>query len=242
MAGTGGEPNGFKQFDIISNHHFNVVSKSGGGVCFGNKVHHKIMQEWKILEKHLPDFIYVRIYETRIDLLRAIIVGAAGIPYHDTLFLFNITFPSNYPTHPPHVYYHSFGNRVNPNLYDSGPPKNFEALVSKHLRQKANVILRVCVAYANGRMAVGYYNEGHANGAGLARKVRKKFRKSVKLLYPQLFEGFRSNGACLEGLAENLKVKVPKTPPSVQKDGNESGIVGWVIEKLKKYFGIWIVE
>lgn len=69
--------------------------------------------------------------------------------------------------------------------------------------------LRECVAYASGRVAVGDYNEGHANGAGSVRKVRKKFRKSVELLYPQLFEGFGSNGACLEGLAENLKVEVP---------------------------------
>lgn len=117
------------------------------------------------------------------------------------------------------------------------PPKNFEALVAEHFRQRASVILRACVAYAGGRVAVGDYKEGHANGAGSVRKVRKKFRKSVELLYPQLFDGFRSNGACLEGLAENLKVEVPKTPPSVQKEGNDSGIVGWIFEKLKNILG-----
>ncbi|KAM0962550.1 hypothetical protein ACFX13_022080 [Malus domestica] len=197
MAGAGGEPNGFK--------HFDVVSKSDGGVCFGNKVHHKIMQEWKILEKHLPNSIYVHIYETHIDLLRAIIIDAAGIPYHDALFLFDIAFHSNYPTRLP-----------------QRPPKNFEALVDEHLRQRESVILRACVAYVSVsvRVAVGYYNEGHANGAGSARKVRKKFRKSVKLLYPQLFEGFRSNGACLEGLAENLKVKNKKKVTSKKKAGS----------------------
>ncbi|TQE03198.1 hypothetical protein C1H46_011201 [Malus baccata] len=101
MAGAGEEPNGFKQFDVVSDHHFNVVSKSDGEVCFGNKVHHKIMREWKILEKHLPDSIYVRIYETHIDLLRAIIIDTTGTPYHDVLFLFDIAFPSNYPTRLP---------------------------------------------------------------------------------------------------------------------------------------------
>ncbi|XLR08874.1 hypothetical protein HN51_063881 [Arachis hypogaea] len=38
------------------------------------------MKEWKILEEHLPDSIYVRVYESRIDLMRAVIVGAAGTP------------------------------------------------------------------------------------------------------------------------------------------------------------------
>ncbi|OVA12371.1 Ubiquitin-conjugating enzyme [Macleaya cordata] len=60
------------------------------------------MQEWKILEKNLPDSIYVRVYEGRIDLLRAVIIGASGTPYHDGLFFFfDIQFPSHYPNKPP---------------------------------------------------------------------------------------------------------------------------------------------
>ncbi|KAH8496432.1 hypothetical protein H0E87_019263 [Populus deltoides] len=80
----------------------------------------KIMQEWKILEKHLPDSIYVRVYENRIDLLRAVIIGAAGTPYHDGLYFFDIAFPPDYPVQPPLVYYRSFGLRINPNLYANG--------------------------------------------------------------------------------------------------------------------------
>ncbi|PHT33191.1 putative ubiquitin-conjugating enzyme E2 39 [Capsicum baccatum] len=59
------------------------------------------MKEWKIPEKHLPESIYVRTYESRMDLLRAVIVGAAGTPYHDGLFFFDIVFPSDYPNQPP---------------------------------------------------------------------------------------------------------------------------------------------
>ncbi|XP_077229686.1 uncharacterized protein LOC143862509 [Tasmannia lanceolata] len=80
----------------------------------------KIQQEWKILEKDLPEAIFVRVYEERMDLLRAVIVGAAGTPYHDGLFFFDISFPSNYPSKPPLVYYHSGGLRLNPNLYACG--------------------------------------------------------------------------------------------------------------------------
>lgn len=49
--------------------------------------------------------IFVRAYETRMDLLRAVIVGPAGTPYHDGLFVFDIHFPPPYPDTPP-VYIH----------------------------------------------------------------------------------------------------------------------------------------
>lgn len=47
------------------------------------------------------DTIFVRAYESRMDLLRAVIVGAEGTPYHDGLFFFDVFFPSGYPTSPP---------------------------------------------------------------------------------------------------------------------------------------------
>lgn len=62
----------------------------------------------------------MRAFEDRMDLLRAAMVGAAGSPYHDGLFLFDLHLPATYPAAPPEVYYHSFGLRVNPNLYPSG--------------------------------------------------------------------------------------------------------------------------
>ncbi|KAH9608164.1 hypothetical protein KSS87_014379 [Heliosperma pusillum] len=80
----------------------------------------KVQQEWSILEKDLPETIYVRIYEERIDLIRAAIVGASGTPYHDGLFFFDIFLPPDYPQVPPLVHYHSGGLRLNPNLYESG--------------------------------------------------------------------------------------------------------------------------
>nr|GEV54617.1 probable ubiquitin-conjugating enzyme E2 26 [Tanacetum cinerariifolium] len=80
----------------------------------------RIQEEWKILEKDLPDTIFVRVYESRMDLLRAVIIGAEGTPYHDGLFVFDVCFPSTYPHNPPHVKYHSGGLRINPNLYNCG--------------------------------------------------------------------------------------------------------------------------
>jgi len=36
-----------------------------------------------------------------MDILRAVIIGAEGTPYHDGLFFFDISFPSGYPNVPP---------------------------------------------------------------------------------------------------------------------------------------------
>ena len=62
-----------------------------------------------------------------MDLLRAAVAGAAGTPYHDQLFFFDIQLPPDYPGAPPLVQYHSWGMRANPNLVRpaagwSGPP------------------------------------------------------------------------------------------------------------------------
>ncbi|KAL2459727.1 putative ubiquitin-conjugating enzyme E2 38 [Forsythia ovata] len=85
-----------------------------------SSVYQKIMKEWRSLEKNLPESIYVQVYETRIDLLRAVIIGAEGTPYHNGLFFFDIILPSDYPIKPPKVYYHAHGLRLNPNLYAGG--------------------------------------------------------------------------------------------------------------------------
>lgn len=117
-----------KRFDVVSDesdHSYLNLNrpKKDGGDCFINgnsRTHKKIMQEWRILEKSLPETIFVRAYEKRIDLLRAVIVGAAGTPYHDGLFFFDLAFPPDYPNSPPQVHFRSYGMRLNPNLYANG--------------------------------------------------------------------------------------------------------------------------
>ncbi|KAG6536969.1 hypothetical protein ZIOFF_002047 [Zingiber officinale] len=117
-------PMDFNKFDMVndfSDHHFingigngSMLSQAKRGWC------KKVQQEWNILKKDLPDTIFVRVYEERMDLLRAVIVGAPGTPYHDGLFFFDIFFPPDYPHDPPAVHYKSCGLRLNPNLYESG--------------------------------------------------------------------------------------------------------------------------
>ncbi|WVZ69289.1 hypothetical protein U9M48_018100 [Paspalum notatum var. saurae] len=114
----------FKQFDTVSDHSDNFYALPCQRVRAVKKPSKawvkRIQHEWKVLETDLPDTIYVRVYEDRMDLLRAVIVGPAGTPYHDGLFFFDIYFPSQYPIKPPLVNYRSGGLRLNPNLYQCG--------------------------------------------------------------------------------------------------------------------------
>lgn len=86
----------------------------------------KVQADWKILENDLPGWwfthtlcsifslfvlkfelfwqtetIFVRACESRMDILRAVIIGPEGTPYHDGLFFFDIQFPDTYPSVPP---------------------------------------------------------------------------------------------------------------------------------------------
>uniref|UniRef100_A0A7C8Z0J4 E2 ubiquitin-conjugating enzyme n=1 Tax=Opuntia streptacantha TaxID=393608 RepID=A0A7C8Z0J4_OPUST len=110
----------FKKFDSVedhSGHFYNSRKESHNQPSSWKK---KINAEWKMLERDLPDTIYVRVYEARMDLLRAVIVGADGTPYHDGLFFFDVYFTPSYPNTPPIVKYHAHGLRLNPNLYNCG--------------------------------------------------------------------------------------------------------------------------
>ncbi|KAJ8479737.1 hypothetical protein OPV22_023464 [Ensete ventricosum] len=101
---------------ISLNHHF---AKTYTSVTAKDWVK-KIQKEWKLLEKNLPDTILVRVYEDRMDLLRAVMVGPAETPYHDGLFFFDAQFPPKFPQEPPVLHYHSHGLSLNPNLYKDG--------------------------------------------------------------------------------------------------------------------------
>ena len=56
----------------------------------------------------------------RMDVMRAAILGAAGTPYHDQLFFFDVQLSPDHPANVPKVHFHAHGNRINPNLYVDG--------------------------------------------------------------------------------------------------------------------------
>ncbi|KAG8368072.1 hypothetical protein BUALT_Bualt15G0007300 [Buddleja alternifolia] len=110
----------FKGFDIVKDPSDHYYLGSQGQNSAGRKWLKKVQRDWDILQNNLPEGIYVRAYEDRMDLLRAVIVGAYGTPYQDGLFFFDFHLPPEYPDVPPSAYYHSGGWRINPNLYEEG--------------------------------------------------------------------------------------------------------------------------
>ena len=77
-------------------------------------------KQWKLLKAGLPAGIFVVACPSRVDLLRAMIVGPPGTPYQDAVFLFDLQLPPEFPQQPPSVHYLSHGQRINPNLYENG--------------------------------------------------------------------------------------------------------------------------
>lgn len=65
--------------------------------------------------------IYVEFDENNVMNANAIIIGPESSKYENSLLLFNIFFPTNYPYNPPKVEYVSMNNiRIHPNLYIDG--------------------------------------------------------------------------------------------------------------------------
>jgi ubiquitin-conjugating enzyme E2 O len=90
----------------------------------------RTLKEHKILRTSsaLPDGVYIRTWENRMDLLRFLIIGPTETPYANAPFVLDVYLPSEFPTKPPQVFFHSWPahtriggtGRVNPNLYEDG--------------------------------------------------------------------------------------------------------------------------
>jgi ubiquitin-conjugating enzyme E2 O len=70
----------------------------------------------------MEDGILVRTYESRLDLMRVLILGPKNTPYENAPFLFDFSLGEEYPKEPPEAFFHSWTpggttGRVNPNLY-----------------------------------------------------------------------------------------------------------------------------
>ncbi|KAL2008364.1 hypothetical protein VTN00DRAFT_8346 [Thermoascus crustaceus] len=128
-------PPNFAILDTLppSNHHFLRTHTSEANI----QRLRRIRKEYQILESSLPQGIYARTWESRIDLLRVVIIGPQGTPYEHAPFVIDLHFDENFPNLPPATFFHSWTNgmgRINPNMYEDGkiclsilgtwPPKN----------------------------------------------------------------------------------------------------------------------
>lgn len=101
-------------------HSADSSSSSAPSPAFLKRLH----REHRILATSLPPTqIYIRTYESRLDLLRAVILGPPDTPYEFAPFLIDLYLPPTYPSKPPIAHFHSWTSglgRINPNLYEEG--------------------------------------------------------------------------------------------------------------------------
>lgn len=104
---------------VPSDHHYAGRLNSSSGI----QRLRRIQKEHQILRSSLPAGVFVRGWETSLDLLRVLIIGPLDTPYEYAPFVIDIWLDEGFPTQPPQAFFHSWtdgtGN-VNPNLYEDG--------------------------------------------------------------------------------------------------------------------------
>ncbi|OEL22214.1 putative ubiquitin-conjugating enzyme E2 26 [Dichanthelium oligosanthes] len=186
----------FKQFDTVNDHGDHFYALPGKSKVQAVKKPSKawvkrIQHEWKVLENDLPDTIYVRVYEDRMDLLRAVIVGPAGTPYHDGLFFFDVYFPSRYPSKRPH----------------------FEDFIVGHFRNYGRKILRGCKSYMAGAQVGCLVGDGVQDVDEGDKSCSAKFKASLKVSFADLLKQFVSIGVDCGGFQDTGAAKAAADPP-----------------------------
>nr|POE99501.1 putative ubiquitin-conjugating enzyme e2 23 [Quercus suber] len=110
---------------VPSSHHFRESSFTASPAHLK-----RTAKEHKILRTagNLPSGVFVRTWESRLDLLRFLLIGPSDTPYSDAPFIVDVWLPPQFPTEPPKTFFHSWAGepglggigRVNPNLYEDG--------------------------------------------------------------------------------------------------------------------------
>ncbi len=90
------------QYDMVEHlvkHHYEGMQNGAATSAFVRALE----RDLKLLQSSLPEGVYVRSCESRMDLLRAAIVGPTMTPYEDGFFVFDVYLPAEYPHSPPQV-------------------------------------------------------------------------------------------------------------------------------------------
>jgi hypothetical protein len=83
----------------------------------------KLLAQISSLSTDLPEGIFVRHGESRIDVLKVMIIGPSDTPYEHGLFEFDMFCDNDFPKKPPQMFFRTTGNGLvsfNPNLYQNG--------------------------------------------------------------------------------------------------------------------------
>ncbi len=109
----------------ITSHFFSIIfsQDSSPNLTKIKRLTNEMKQMSNFLPIYYSNAIFVRYDESKMDVMKAMIMGAEDTPYAHGAFLFDIYFDDTYPTTPPKVNLMTTGGnklRFNPNLYNSG--------------------------------------------------------------------------------------------------------------------------
>lgn len=108
----------------VMNHFYGFRAKASSNPGLGRILIKDARKCWKILPRPHPNASIFACYsEERMDICRAMIVGATETPYSMGLFQFDICYPALYPSQAPMVHFMTTGGgqvRFGPNLYNDG--------------------------------------------------------------------------------------------------------------------------
>jgi len=144
--------------------------------------------EYKInLPVQTSSSIFVRVQESRLDLLRILITGPESTPYEHGIFMFDV-FLGDYPNSPPKVKFLTTGGgkvRFNPNLYNCGKVcLSLLGTWSGPAWQKGKSTLLQVLVSIQGLVLVPdpYYNEpGYAPTTKAMRDASTKYNLQIRL-------------------------------------------------------------
>ena len=147
----------------------------------------RLAQELADLSTALPieytNSIFVRCDQSRVDVMKALIMGASGTPYGHGAYEYDIYFDDNYPAGPPKVNLETTGAgrvRFNPNLYSCGKVclsllGTWRGNATENWDPKLSTLLQVVVSLQAIIMSEEvYFNEpGYEGEAGTEEGERK---------------------------------------------------------------------
>ena len=213
----------------------------------------RVQKEHKILRSpnSLPPGVYVRTWETRLDLLRVLFIGPADTPYANAPFVIDFHLSPTFPTEPPQAFFHSWASesglggvgRVNPNLYEDGKIclsllGTWEGNKGEGWNASRSTLLQVIVSIL-GLVLVRepYFNEaGYEPLAGLESAKRPsalyseraylRSRTFILTVLAWAKSADRAKGTGVEGLQDIVR--------SLFKDAKSDGLLSQVVKDVEE--------
>ncbi|CAL8122747.1 unnamed protein product [Orchesella dallaii] len=104
-------------FAPVTHRYYNSTSK-----VFGKGFLQTVEKELESLKDkfNVPEGIWIRCYENRLDLLSVLMIGPTKTPYEDGIFLFDVQLQADFPASRPAVHYVSYTLEVHPLLSFDG--------------------------------------------------------------------------------------------------------------------------